>query len=758
APLGMGWHVPNLGSYVRNQFQYTAHLTIGLKIGDSVLVTLEDFRKQGCVISSRMHTKNRFEYTCFLPHYKLTLTARYFLVQEHALGCVLTLSTTMERSLSVTCYVIHHHAHNPHTSRLWEHGLYALQGPKERCAILGIASEGDVFIHGVREADTAALTIGEIGYAVSLEDISRWARGGSVVKPHTTQRQEETGWQVRTVALPCGLTLESNKTHILNAVLARGVSQDAALQYWEEGIEEIALAEAQHRADDEAFWQRAPQLSGDWPENWRRGWVYDLETLRMTMRSSAGIIPHPWDGMQIQAPRTVLAEAAMDVLILSYADPKLAAEVILGHFESSPHAHLPCMREDGSYNMVADDGQICGTAPEWGFPLWCCDQLIRRTGDMHWLRRLYPRAAAYLRWWLEQRRDGEGWLVYACSWESGQDVSSRFGPQQTGGSIIQHVRPVDLQASMAQAAEIMARWAALLNDVSKAPKDVTIGERVEAGDDSTLDFAADAEWWKNVAIDYTVRTRLMWRDGWFRDYDAVAGEWSTQQDAMHLAPVFCGAAGREHIEQLRPFLARPPMHSAGWAPLSWPPVVMTLVGAAAAAQMPLDAAELAYRFIDSSYRSIDRREPDEHGGLPGVTREYRSTITAGKWGEIDYVNAGIEGYGWGALSIHLLIRYILGLHEEEASQLAVAPCFPQALRHVGAIYRVEPVQWGNYALSMTYRVLADGHYSVQVACAAGEGFALADPAAASTWEWEGRWGEERRLQLPQLFGSSVNQV
>src|SRR5689334_12146846 len=26
-PLGMGWHVPNLGSYVHNQFQYTAHLT-----------------------------------------------------------------------------------------------------------------------------------------------------------------------------------------------------------------------------------------------------------------------------------------------------------------------------------------------------------------------------------------------------------------------------------------------------------------------------------------------------------------------------------------------------------------------------------------------------------------------------------------------------------------------------------------------------------------------------------------------------------
>ena len=114
--------------------------------------------------------------------------------------------------------------------------------------------------------------------------------------------------------------------------------------------------------------------------------------------------------MQIQAPRTVLAEAAMDCLFLSYADPALAAEVMLGHFESAPHPQQPCMREDGSYNMVADDGQICGTAPEWGYPLWCCDQLFRRTGDLDWLRRLYPHAAAFMRWWLEHRRDAEGWI------------------------------------------------------------------------------------------------------------------------------------------------------------------------------------------------------------------------------------------------------------------------------------------------------------------------------------------------------------
>jgi hypothetical protein len=419
-PLGLGWHMPNLGTYVRNQFQYSAHLTIGLKIHDLVVVTAEDFARAHCVINSTLHTKNRFEYTCLVPQYGLTLTARYFLVHEHALGCILSLSTPSKKPLPVTCYLIHQHTHNPFTSRLWEHGLYAINGPKEGVGMLGIASEGDVFVHGVRPADETMLQFGEMGYVVSLDEVSAWARGRKVAPPHVTQSQEGTGWQVRALALPCMLTLGGDfpASCILNVVLARGVSQDQAYQHWQDGIEEIARAEADHRAEDERFWSRAPRLSGDWPASWRRGFVYDLETLRMNVRPPVGVIPYPWDAMQVQAPREVLAEAAMDMLFLSYADPELAAEVILGHFESAPHANLPCMREDGSYNMVADDGQICGTAPEWGFPLWCCDQIYRRTGDLHWLRRLYPRAAAYLRWWLEHRRDAGGWLVYACSWES----------------------------------------------------------------------------------------------------------------------------------------------------------------------------------------------------------------------------------------------------------------------------------------------------------------------------------------------------
>lgn len=753
-PLGMGWHVPNLGSYARNQFQYTAHFMIGLKIGKMVLITSEDFKRHNCTILSHLHTKNRFEYTCTIPKYQLTVTVRYFLVNEDALGCILTFDAQVKQPLTVTCYLIHEHTHNPHTSRLWEHGLYAIKGPHEGVAMLGFASEGDVFVHGMRSADAGPLTFGEMGHVVALEDAAIWAHDIAVAQPNVTEYEESTGWQARTVIVPSTLTLEGDATgsahRVINAVLARGVSQDLSYQRWLNSMEEIARADADHRADDEDFWRRAPHLSGDWPASWRRGLVYDLETLRMVMRSSAGIVGSSYDGMQIQAPRLVLAEAAMDVLFLSYADPDLAAEVILGHFESAPRANLPCMREDGSYNMVADDGDVCGTAPEWGFPLWCCDQLFRRTGDLRWLRRLYPGAAAYIRWWLEHRRDAEGWLVYNCSWESGQDVSSRFGPQQTGGSIIQHVRPVDLQASMVQSAAILARWAALL---AEEPLDDAVAL---AGSEALIDFAVEATQWRSIADEFTVKTRLMWQDGWFRDYDSVTKEWSTQQDTMHLAPIFCGAAGWGHIEQLRPALVQPPKHS-GWMPLSWPPVVMTLVGAIAAADMPVEAAEVAARFIDSSYRSTDSHNIDEHGGLPGVTREYRQLATIGKWGAQEYVNAGIEGYGWGALSVYLLMRHVIGLREEEAGKIMLAPAFPQSLRRAGAVYQAGSIPWGKYELHVACTVQDPQHYHMQVKClvppVVSEGHqidldALSREPIEQQWEWDGVWGEPHALQLP----------
>jgi len=168
--------------------------------------------------------------------------------------------------------------------------------------MLGLASEGDVFVHGARTTSGSRLAWEEMGGAVKLDDISAWARGVRVPQPAITQRQPDTGWQLRSLALPCKLTLGGTapSTTSLHVVLARGVSHDQALQRWHQGIEAITEAESRHGADDEAFWQQVPQLAGDWPEYWRRGFVYDFETLRTVMRPPVGLIPHVFDGMQIQ--------------------------------------------------------------------------------------------------------------------------------------------------------------------------------------------------------------------------------------------------------------------------------------------------------------------------------------------------------------------------------------------------------------------------------------------------------------------------
>ncbi len=180
---------------------------------------------------------------------------------------------------------------------------------------------------------------------------------------------------------------------------------------------------------------------------------------------------------------------------------------------------------------------------------------------------------------------------------------------------------------------------------------------------------------------------------------------------------------------------------------------MTLVGAASAARIPLDAAELAYRFIDASYRSIDRRELDEHGGLPGVTREYRQAVTSGKWGAIDYSNAGIEGYGWGALSIHLIMRYLMGVREEEADKITISPALPQALRRVGATYLLGIECTVRDSKGYTVRVLCERR-TMEKAAEGVEKGELPQPGTAQRSEWEGTWGEGRTLLLPQLMTTS----
>ncbi|UCE04403.1 MAG: hypothetical protein JSW07_12290, partial [bacterium] len=243
----------------------------------------------------------------------------------------------------------------------------------------------------------------------------------------------------------------------MSCVFTRSVSENKTIELADRYLPELVTIREDRIRQDDQFWQSCPRLVGDWPDHWKRGWVYDWETLRMNVRNPIGMFSTPWDAMQIQKPRIVLAETALDMLMMSYAHPEISQEVIVGLFQDALNPQVPCAREDGSLNMISEDGNECGTSPAWCFPFYCFEVIVMRHFNKNWLEKLFPHLKNYLNWWLKYRTDEEGWIVYNCSWESGQDDSIKFLIEQpTGGEIVNHLRAVDLQAAIAQSANILS--------------------------------------------------------------------------------------------------------------------------------------------------------------------------------------------------------------------------------------------------------------------------------------------------------------
>lgn len=491
------------------------------------------------------------------------------------------------------------------------------------------------------------------------------------------------GSREQTVALHAALEFAAGGP--VELVLARGQTVEQARAALERARRDAAPEQARKRAADAAFWERAPRLAGDWPAHWRRGLVYDLETVRMMVRQPAGIYRHLWDAMQIQAPRVVLAEAAMDALLLAYADPALAQELLLGVFLDAPAPNVPCSREDGSYNMVGADGTVCGTAPAWGYPWLALRWLWALRPDPRWLEQIYPRLAAYLDWWQSRRADPHGWLHYACSWESGQDDSPRFGPQPLGGGHpVRHIRPADLHAAAAHACAAMADFARALGRPSEA-----------AG-------------WDARAAQLRRQTEQLWDGARYADFDTHAGQLTEQDDVMLLAPLALGLAAPERLPALREALRR-----VTPAQLTWPMGAWTAVEAALAAGLDQHAAALAAAVCERAYTCWDARAAAPERTLPGVACEY--------W-PLDG-RCGGEGYGWGAFTTHLLLRSLLGLTPAGAG-LRMRPNLPPDWRRPGRSYGLR-WSWRGRPLALALEPLEGGRWAV----------------TANGRRHEGAWGE-----------------
>ena len=247
----------------------------------------------------------------------------------------------------------------------------------------------------------------------------------------------------------------------------------------------------------------------------------------MNIHPPVGIYNHYWDGMQVPTPRVVLGESAIDGMCLSYADMELAKDVILGTFEDAPAVNIPCSREDGSLNLVCGNGKETGTAPIWGLPFHVIHSIYLRDRDDGWIKKLYPHMKLYIEWWLRNRTDDEGWFHCACSWESGQDGSKRFRVGDVATSA-ENVRTVDIEAAMANAIKNMILFA----EVAGIKKDVS--------------------YWKKMAKLRINRTRDMFVDGRFRDFDALTGKPIILDDyysVMMLSPISLGVATPEQLER-----------------------------------------------------------------------------------------------------------------------------------------------------------------------------------------------------------------
>lgn len=498
-------------------------------------------------------------------------------------------------------------------------------------------------------------------------------RGGA---RHDRTRRPLTGiWEA--VALAPGAIWEGW------ALLTSGTAPADVGAWWQQ----VVAVEEQKRQADAAFWERAPRLVGEWPDHWRRGWVYDMETTRLLMQPPGGVFGGEWPTWMVPWPRAVLAEGALDLDRLGLAAPLRAQDAALTLLRDTPGDQVPCVFRGGEPNMVAADGAVCGTSPAWCLPVLHLARLLKRQPDRGRVALIAPLIARYLRWWLAERTDGAGWLSYHCTWEAGEDDNPRLDPGGTGDGVIQgHTRPVELHAAMALSASLLRDMFVYLHDA---------------------DAAAE---WDAVAHDYAARTQSLWdgATGRFRDWDVAkdrflegsSNYWET--DPNRFSPLALTPALLDLPEAQRQALRRELAYydTAPWR--WWPSWSGTLCEAAVALDEDAWAARFVAPIIERVYRENDRRtlSPDERP-TPGVAREF--------WPEPLGKFTGNDAYGWGAETLPLLVRHIAGFREDERGwhgvRFTLAPGLPSDWR---GTYTVANLQYRGVVLDLTYHVADDG--------------------------------------------------
>jgi hypothetical protein len=467
-------------------------------------------------------------------------------------------------------------------------------------------------------------------------------------------------------------------------VLSRAPDLDAALAAGAAALGSAEDTFARLVAEDTAFYAACPVLVGDWPSYWREGLAHDFETTRLLVQPAGGIFTDVWPSWMAAWPRVVLAEGVLDMLRLAFAEPKLAQRAVLSLFRDAAQPNVPCVFEGGEFNMVAADGSRCGTSPAWCLPFVNLELLYLRTLERDWLERLYPYVSALLTWWLDRRTDAEGWLVYKCTWEAGEDGNPRLDPSGTGDADIStRVRPVELQATAAHAAGVLAFFA------------------------DEIGRASDAARWREIASSFRQRTRALFDPATGRYRDWLVAEQRFQQPCPD-RPYWGIDPCRESAQSLTPLLIGEPLDEAEvWRhagpPWSlWPSWTLSLVESAAAAGLWAGVGRLAFQTIDRVYRVTTRR--DLHGlprPLPGCSAEF--------WPLDWHTYDGNDAYGWGATTANLLIRHLFGFKESRRTDGWSADLTPALSQgQPGQRFGMRRMNYRGLVFDLTYTVVADG--------------------------------------------------
>ncbi|MGE5313079.1 MAG: MGH1-like glycoside hydrolase domain-containing protein [Acidobacteriota bacterium] len=668
-PLGFGfWFDTFKGAYgsgTRGFVNYLSLLNIAVKDGNHLLVTSEDFKRQGIRLSSRYHTKHAVSYDWVMEGCRYSI--RYFLPREHTLSALVEVMNETGKEKHVAVSAVHSLLIGG--GKWWgSNGLVARYDSTMDLTVSKMWAYGDVFALGsdVRSDGNAC--------AAALDDAREWIGSGSA---HALSLVSAAGSGPVCAVRRFDLTLHPHASQTVLLCLSRGKNEAWARAELSHAIDSSRRMLEAQLADDERFWQECPMLEGAWPDAWKHGWVYDFETLRMNVRRPLGIFRHAWDAMQVHSPRLVLGETALDMMTLSYADPLVAEDVLYGTFADAVAPNIPCVREDGSMNMISSDGSECGTAPMWGYPFHMIRAIAHNTADTVWVSKLYPHLQSYLEWWLAHRTDREGWLHCNNSWESGQDGSRRFlVAEHNEAAVADFVRTVDVEASMAEAMGVMEEFASMLGKED------------------------DARRWRRLSQERALRTQSMFFHGWFHDIDARSGApiiLPDNRDVAFLTPLACRVARPEQIDSMRSLLRG---FRSGH---EWPPGLFTLSEAAWNAGERSLASEAVYRTAERVYTRLDRREvmfkESEYAyRIPGVANEF--------WPERD-VPAGGENYGWGATLPMNILRSIVGFRESEDApdaSFTLAPSLPSAFMVKDRTYTVRSLAFRGARFDLACRV------------------------------------------------------